>query len=137
MSSATIGQRMRLLPLALPIFFDLLLKTLFNSVDIFMISHYSERAVTGVGTSSQIIFFMMMLFFVVGQGSGIAISQNLGAKNFARAEKTAVLALVSNIAFGVGLIGLGVGIVGLLTSSPARADKQAAGFTLQVTSLHS
>ena len=53
------------------------------------------------------------------------------------ADSSKKLATASNIAFGVGLIGLGVGIVGLLTSSPARADKQAAGFTLQVTSLHS
>ena len=127
MSSASIGQRMRLLPLALPIFLDLLLKTLFNSVDIFMISHYSERAVTGVGTSSQIIFFMMMLFFVVGQGSGIAISQNLGAKKYARAEKTAVLALVSNIGFGVVIsvifLILGSDIIGLFN-----LDKDVAGF---------
>ncbi|HEY1405180.1 MAG TPA: MATE family efflux transporter [Spirochaetota bacterium] len=101
MESKTIEARMKLLPLALPIFFDLMLKTLFNSIDIFMISHYSHRAVAGVGTASQVIFFMTMLYFVVGQGSGIAISQNLGAKRSHRAEKTAAIALISNYIFGM------------------------------------
>jgi putative MATE family efflux protein len=129
MRSTTIEQRMKLLPLALPIFFDLMLKTMFNSVDIFMISHYSKRAVTGVGTSSQIIFFMMMLFFVVGQGSGIAISQNLGAKNFRRAEKTAVLALVTNMMFGLLIsfvfILFGKNIIGLFN-----LDRDVANFAV-------
>ncbi len=53
------------------------------------------------------------------------------------ADSSKQLATASNIAFGVGLVGLGVGIVGLLTSSPPKADKQDAGFRLQVTSLHS
>lgn len=53
------------------------------------------------------------------------------------ADSSKKLATASNIAFGVGLVGLGVGIVGLLTSSPARADKHDAGFRLQVTPLHS
>lgn len=53
------------------------------------------------------------------------------------ADSSKRLATASNIAFGVGLVGLGVGIVGLLTSNPAKAHKQDAGFRLQVTSLHS
>ena len=125
---------MKLLPLALPIFFDLMLKTLFNSIDIFMISHYSTRAVTGVGTSSQIIFFLMMLFFVVGQGSGIAISQNLGAKKFVRAEKTAVLALISNMAFGllisVVFILFGKDIIGLFNLDSDVADYASVFVTI-------
>jgi putative MATE family efflux protein len=134
MSTPIIEHRMRLLPLALPILFDLLLKTLFNSVDIFMISHYSKRAVTGVGTSAQIIFFMMMLFFIVGHGSGIAISQNLGAKNNARAEKTAVLALIINILFGI-LISLcfivfGRQIIGIFNLDADVADYASVFITI-------
>ena len=41
---------------------------------------YSEQAVAGVGLVSQYVFFLNLLFSVIGTGTSIVLSQYLGAE---------------------------------------------------------
>ncbi len=68
-----------LLVLSWPILVENLIRISLNSVDVFMLSGYSEKAVAAVGLINQFIFFLQLLYLMVASGSGILISQNIGA----------------------------------------------------------
>lgn len=97
---ADLDRRMRLLPLALPIFVESALRSLFGSVDVLMISRYDESAVGAVGTANQLTVFVMLVYTVIAMGTGIVISQNLGARRGKRAADSAAMALIVNLAVG-------------------------------------
>jgi putative MATE family efflux protein len=68
-----------LLALSWPILIENLIRISLNSADVFMLSWYSEKAVAAVGLINQFIFFLQLLYLMVASGSGILISQNIGA----------------------------------------------------------
>lgn len=82
-----------LLALSWPILVENLIRISLNSVDVFMLSGYSEKAVAAVGLINQFIFFLQLLYLMVASGAGILISQNIGA----RKEKTAGLVGVASL----------------------------------------
>lgn len=63
-------------PLAMEQFFRILV----SSVDTFMLSSYSDKAVAGVGLVGQYVFFLTTLFNVIGVGTSIVLAQYLGAQ---------------------------------------------------------
>ena len=69
------------LPLALEQFFRILV----SSVDTMMLSSYSNEAVAAVGLVSQYVFFLTLVFSVIGTGTSIVLAQYLGAN---KAEKS-------------------------------------------------
>lgn len=68
-----------ILKLALPILIENILRISLSSVDVLMLSFYSEKAVAAVGLINQFVFFLQVLYLMVAVGASILISQNLGA----------------------------------------------------------
>lgn len=91
---------MNIIALTWPIFVEVLLRTALNASDVFMLSGYSDLAVSAVGVISQISFFLIVISMMVSSGAGILIAQYNGAGNALRAAHTAVASL---------LLGLGIG----------------------------
>ncbi|HUJ73578.1 MAG TPA: MATE family efflux transporter, partial [bacterium] len=71
--------RISLVTLAWPIFVENLLRTSLMSVDTFMLSRYSEKAVAAMSLVNQFAFFIQLLYTMAAIGASILISQNLGA----------------------------------------------------------
>ncbi len=90
-----------LFSLTWPIFIETFLRMLFGSVDTFMLSGYSDKAVAGVGAANQYVSILVLLFQVVAAGSGIVISQHLGAKNYKKASEVTAVSIVFNLVFGL------------------------------------
>ncbi len=100
-SEQLLNKKMILFSLTWPIFMETLLRMLFGSVDIFMLGGYSDNAVAGVGAANQFVSFVIMLFQITAAGSGIVISQYLGAKNLKKASEVTVVSLVFNLVIGI------------------------------------
>jgi Na+-driven multidrug efflux pump len=75
----SIEKRMNFTKLAIPIFIEMLIRSFYLSIDTFMLSMYSDKAVAAVGLMSQFVFFIMIFYSMVSAGSGIYITQLLGA----------------------------------------------------------
>jgi putative MATE family efflux protein len=67
--------------LAWPIFVENLLRTSLMSVDTFMLSRYSQKAVAAMSLVNQFAFLIQLLYMMMAIGASILISQNLGAGN--------------------------------------------------------
>jgi len=66
--------------LTFPIAMEQLMRILVSSVDTFMLSSYSNSAVAAVGLVSQYVFFLHLVFSVIGTGCSIILAQYLGAQ---------------------------------------------------------
>lgn len=102
MSSVTVpapAHRTALLKLTGPIWVENMLRITIQSVDVFMLSFWSEKAVAAVGFTNQFIFFIQLIYMMVIVGSNILISQNLGAGR----RRTAGLAGVGSLVLVGGL----------------------------------
>ena len=69
-----------MLKLTLPIAMEQFFRILVSSVDTMMLSSYSNQAVAAVGLVSQYVFFLNLIFSVIGTGCSIVLAQYLGAK---------------------------------------------------------
>ena len=118
--TANLDTKMNIRTIVWPIFLESLVRMSLMTVDIFMLARYSDDAVAAVGLTGHFIFFLMLTYMVVSSGSAILIGQNLGAKQYERAQRYAqsgfFLAVVVSVAvsllflvgarFFVGLYGL-------------------------------
>ena len=91
--------RIPLLQLAWPIFVENILRTSLMSVDTFMLSRYSQKAVAAMSLVNQFGFFIQLLYMMMAIGASILISQNLGAGN----RRQAGLLGVGSLSLVVGL----------------------------------
>lgn len=69
-----------MLKLTLPLAMEQFFRTLVSSIDTMMLSGYSGQAVAGVGLVAQYVFFLNLLFSVIGTGTSIVLAQYLGAQ---------------------------------------------------------
>ena len=69
-----------MLKLTLPIAMEQFFRILVSSVDTMMLSSYSNEAVAAVGLVSQYVFFLTIIFSVIGTGCSIVLAQYLGAE---------------------------------------------------------
>lgn len=76
---------MSLTSLVIPIFFENLVRTSLMAVDQLMLYAYSEKAAAAMSTVNQLSFFIQLLYSMVAIGTGISISQNVGAGKKAEA----------------------------------------------------
>lgn len=111
-----------LVSLAAPIFMQNFLAMLMGSVNTMMLGHYSDQAVGAVGVANQYINMLLMIYSVTSSGTGIVISQYLGAKNYRDSAKVSMVALILNSVLGVFLsiafIFLSRPMAGLMHISP-------------------
>ncbi|AEX22351.1 MULTISPECIES: MATE family efflux transporter [unclassified Vibrio] len=102
LKSQSLDGRMNIVALTWPIFIETLLRSALGITDVFMLSGYSDLAVSAVGVVSQIVFFLIVISLMVSSGTGILIAQYNGAQQH---EKSSQVGLASMI------LGLSVGIV--------------------------
>jgi len=102
-----------MLKLTFPIAMEQFMRILVSSVDTMMLSSYSNDAVAAVGLVSQYVFFLNLVFSVIGTGCSIVLAQYLGAKkseeelnHIAQASSVMVfivsILLTSLVIFGTG-----------------------------------
>jgi putative MATE family efflux protein len=94
---------MNIVALTWPIFIEVLLRTALNTTDVFMLSGYSDQAVSAVGVITQISFFLIVISMMVSSGTGILIAQYNGASKFAEAAQTGVASILLALVVGFGL----------------------------------
>ncbi|TCW61651.1 MATE family efflux transporter [Treponema sp. J25] len=112
-----------LFALTVPIVLENLFRIFISSIDIFMLSGYSQEAVAGVGIVNQYIFFIQLLFNIVCIGTSIVLAQYLGAKRHTEASQViqGSILLVGALAGGLLiLILVGAGpLLSLYKAEPA------------------
>jgi putative MATE family efflux protein len=90
-----------LLHLAWPLFVENILRTSLMSVDTFMLSRYSAKALAAMSLVNQFAFFIQLLYMTVSTGASILITQNLGAGRRREAGLIGVGSLTLVLAFSV------------------------------------
>ena len=102
-----------MLKLTFPIAMEQFMRILVSSVDTMMLSSYSNDAVAAVGLVSQYVFFLNLVFSVIGTGCSIVLAQYLGARRKEEelnhiAQASSVMVLIVSI-FLTALVLLGTG----------------------------
>ncbi len=69
-----------MLSLTLPIVFEQFFRVLVSSIDTYMLSSYSDKAVAAVGMTTQYLFFLSLLFSVICTGTSVVLAQYIGAE---------------------------------------------------------
>ncbi|WP_202623312.1 MATE family efflux transporter [Alkalibacterium sp. MB6] len=105
----TLSPRKYLFLITWPIFIEVFLQMLMNLTDVFMISFISDEAVAAIGVVNQLMHFTFVLFNFTAMGSGVVVSQYVGANNPKGIRKTITHALILNLIFGL-VISLFVGL---------------------------
>ncbi|WP_217518794.1 MATE family efflux transporter [Vibrio metschnikovii] len=103
-----INQRMSIVTLAWPIFVEILLRTALGTSDVFMLSGYSDKAVSAVGVITQLTFFLIIVSTFVSSGTGILIAQYNGAGRDQDATHVGVASIALSSVIGVILSVLAV-----------------------------
>jgi len=97
------NNKLTLFALTWPIFIEISLFMLMGNADTFMLSQYSDHSVAAVGVSNQILSLIIVMFGFVAIGTGIVISQNIGAGKEKTANEVAYTAITVNLLFGLFL----------------------------------
>ncbi|ELC9716195.1 MATE family efflux transporter [Vibrio vulnificus] len=103
-----INQRMSIVTLAWPILVEILLRTALGTSDVFMLSGYSDKAVSAVGVITQLTFFLIIVSTFVSSGTGILIAQYNGAGRDEDATHVGVASIALSSVIGVILSVLAV-----------------------------
>ncbi|EJA3294230.1 MATE family efflux transporter [Vibrio vulnificus] len=103
-----INQRVSIVTLAWPILVEILLRTALGTSDVFMLSGYSDKAVSAVGVITQLTFFLIIVSTFVSSGTGILIAQYNGAGRDQDATHVGVASIALSSVIGVILSVLAV-----------------------------
>lgn len=101
--SIIIDEKTPLLVLAGPMFLELFLNTLLNSVDMLMMSDYDNNAVGAIGNANTIMFMMNILFNIIATATSVVVAQYLGAKRYDKMNMIYTLAVIVNLVVGIVL----------------------------------
>nr|WP_038968333.1 MATE family efflux transporter [Vibrio vulnificus] len=99
---------MSIVTLAWPILVEILLRTALGTSDVFMLSGYSDKAVSAVGVITQLTFFLIIVSTFVSSGTGILIAQYNGAGRDQDATHVGVASIALSSVIGVILSVLAV-----------------------------
>lgn len=102
-NNSSMNNRMNIVALTWPIFLEVLLRSMLNTSDVFMLSSYSDKAVSAVGVIGQISFLLIVISMMVSTATGILIAQYNGASRHDDATKIAVASVYLGIIFGLAL----------------------------------
>ncbi|MDG3085494.1 MATE family efflux transporter [Vibrio hannami] len=104
----SMDQRMSIIAIGWPILVEVLLRTVLGTSDVFMLSSYSDKAVSAVGVITQLTFFLMIVSSMVSSGTAILITQFNGAGKSQLAADVGVASVFLSIIVGLFLSGLAV-----------------------------
>ncbi|GAM69859.1 Na+ driven multidrug efflux pump [Vibrio sp. JCM 19236] len=88
-----------------PIFIEALLRNALNTSDVFMLSGYSDLAVSAVGVIAPISFFIIIVSMMVSTGTGILIAQYNGAGRERDSSEVGIASVVLGVAVALLLGG--------------------------------
>ncbi|MDN3954231.1 MATE family efflux transporter [Sporolactobacillus laevolacticus] len=94
-------QSQTLFKITWPIFIEIALRMAMGIIATLMLGRYSDAAASGVGVANQLLSLFILIFNVTSIGATILIGQNLGAKQYQRAEQIAHSVFFMNFWFGV------------------------------------
>ena len=80
-SKNTKTKELSLRSLALPIFFDMALKTLSVTLNVFMVAHVNVLLVGAMSAGNQVFTLFITIFSFLSIGCSVVVAQSLGAKN--------------------------------------------------------
>ncbi|MDR9828577.1 MATE family efflux transporter [Vibrio sp. FNV 38] len=124
-TSKSLERRMNIVALTWPIFIETLLRSALGVTDVFMLSGYSDLAVSAVGVVSQIVFFLIVMSLMVSSGTGILIAQYNGAQQTQKSAQVGLASMILGMSVGLLLSALmffGANtIVGIFGLEPAVA----------------
>lgn len=128
------GHRVTLVNLALPLFLELALRSMMNTVNTLILSRYTETAAGAIGTAGTLLNFMMMLFSMISTGVTVIIVQNLGAGNRKRAGEAATLSVVFcsalSLVLGVALSFFAPQLIGMMNLEGQQLAEAVEYFTI-------
>ena len=96
--------------MSLPIFVELLLQLLVGNIDQFMVSRYSQDAVTAVGNGDQIMKIVIIVLNTMSAATTILLTQYIGAKNQRMKSVTCTTSMGLIGCFSLVLTGIVVGL---------------------------
>jgi putative MATE family efflux protein len=102
---SSLDKKMNIVALTWPIFIEMLLRNTLNMTDVFMLSGYSDLAVSAVGVITPITFFIIIISMMVSTGTGILIAQNNGANQPEKSKQVAAASIGLGVLVSV-LMGL-------------------------------
>ena len=119
----------RVLGLAVPIIGENFLQTMVGAIDTFMVAKLGAAAVAGVGTSVELVFFLISILSAVDVGATVLVSQAIGAKNPERANQLARQAVMWGIILSIPISILGFlgapAVVSIFNTAPEVAEVAA------------
>lgn len=92
---------MSIVALTWPILVEILLRTALGTSDVFMLSGYSDKAVSAVGVITQLTFFLIIVSTFVSSGTGILIAQYNGAERTQDATNVGVASIALSVVVGL------------------------------------
>ncbi|WP_461205334.1 MATE family efflux transporter [Clostridium sp. DL1XJH146] len=95
------NKRKTLLQLAAPIFVEMLLFMLLGTADIFMLSHFNDKAAGAVGASNQLINNLNLIFAIISAGTAVLVAQNFGANKKEEIERVSAVSITTNLILGI------------------------------------
>lgn len=98
--------RRQLFNLTSPIFIETLLIMLLGSVDVFMLSRYSDGTVAAVGVVNQLLNLVFLLFGITTLGTSVLCSQYLGAQQKDSVKQVIGVSLLVNFLVGLAVSAL-------------------------------
>ena len=102
-----LSARRRVFTLAWPVIGESFLETLLMVVDTWMVAQLSTAAVAGVGTSVQVMFFVIAALGSLSVGSSVLVAQAFGAGKLADAARLSRQSIVWSLLLAIPLAVLG------------------------------
>ncbi|MCQ2249023.1 MAG: MATE family efflux transporter [Treponema sp.] len=92
-----------LIKIAYPLIIENLLFLAFQSVDVFMLSSYSDSAVAAVGLVTQYTWFLITFMQIIPSGATISLTNLLGGKQYGRAKSLSRTCLQMIVFFSIAI----------------------------------
>ncbi len=105
--TAQISTNRRVFNLAWPVIGENFLETMLGIVDTFLVAGLGAVALAGVGSSLQVMFFVISALSALSVGSSVLVAQAVGARKFERASHLARQSIVWSVCFSIPLALLG------------------------------
>ena len=103
----------RVLGLTWPVVGEHLLENLLGVVDTLLVAGLGMAALAGVGSSLQMMFFVLSALSALSVGSSILVAQAVGARDFGQASRLARQSLIWSV-----LLSIPLAIVGFVFAGP-------------------
>ncbi len=119
---------------AFPIIISGLLQIFFNAADTVIVGKFSadgDFAVSAVGSTASLINAIIALAMGLGNGSGVVVAQNVGAKNSDAVKKTVHTSMLLSV-----ILGVVIGAIGFFCAQPLLHLMNAPGEVIGLASLY-